>query len=111
MADEQDKKTLYRASHRIFAELLRDVRLRKGLTQMELVDALGMAQTYASEAERAIRRLDIVQMEEWCQVCGTTLLALIEEYEARKVDPAFAEPRETDGRKKANRSARLSPKS
>jgi len=72
---------------------------------------LGMAQTYASEAERAIRRLDIVQMEEWCQVCGTTLLALIEEYEARKADPAFAEPREADGRKKANRSARLSPKS
>lgn len=75
---------------------------------MQLVDALGMTQTFASEAERAIRRLDIVQITEWCEVCGTTLPTLIEEYEARKVDPAFAEPRETDGRKRANRAQRTS---
>jgi|GEM_PF-6757454 len=30
------------------------------MTQMQLAEALGMTQTYASEAERAIGRLDIV---------------------------------------------------
>jgi transcriptional regulator with XRE-family HTH domain len=100
----QERKTLYQTRHRIFGELLRDLRVRAGLTQLELVDALGKAQTYASEAERAMRRLDIVQIEDWAEVCGTTLKKLISEFDRRKTDPRFAEPREADGRKRSNRT-------
>jgi transcriptional regulator with XRE-family HTH domain len=96
-------KTLYRTENRIFAELLRDVRVRSGLTQMQIVEALEMTQTFASEAERGIRRLDIVQIRDWCAATGTTLPALIREFEKRLNDPEFAEPRETDGRKKGAR--------
>jgi transcriptional regulator with XRE-family HTH domain len=103
MAGKADKKSLYQQRHRIFGELLRDVRVRAGLTQLQLVDALGMTQTYASEAERAIRRLDIVQMEDWAEACGTSLDSLMAEYGARKLDAKFAEPIEPDGRKRAAR--------
>ena len=94
-------KTLYRTENLIFAGLLRDARLRSKLTQMELVEALGMTQTYASEAERGIRRLDMVQVRDWCHATGTTLPALIKEFERRLADPAYAKPREVDGRKRA----------
>lgn len=93
-------KTLYRKENRIFSELLRDTRVRAGLTQMQLVEALGMTQTYASEAERGIRRLDIVQIRDWCHVCGMGLQGFVQEFEERLADPAFAEPRETDGRRR-----------
>jgi transcriptional regulator with XRE-family HTH domain len=96
-------KSLYRVENRIYAELLRDVRMRAGISQMDLVAALKKTQTYASEAERGIRRLDWTQIRDWCVLCNTTLPAFAEEFEARMVDPAFAEPRETDGRKRAVR--------
>lgn len=97
-------KTLYRNENRIFSELLRDTRVRSGLTQMQLVEALEMTQTFASEAERGIRRLDIVQIRDWCAATGTTLEKLVREFEKRLKDPKFAEPRETDGRKKGARA-------
>lgn len=78
--------------------------MRAGITRVQAVASLGMAQTYASEAERAIRRLDIVQMEEWAIACGTTVKKLVAEYGRRKTNPAFAEPREADGRKRDNRT-------
>lgn len=98
--DSPDRKTLYQTRHRIFGELLRDVRLRAGLTQLQLVEMLGKAQTFASEAERAMRRLDVVQMEDWAEACGTSLEALMAEYSARQLDEKFAEPTESDGRKR-----------
>jgi len=104
MTGKTDKKSLYDPRLRIFGELLRDIRLRSGLTQVQLVEALGMAQTYASEAERAIRRLDVVQMEEWALACGTTLLKMLAEYARRQKNPAYAKPREADGRKRENRT-------
>jgi transcriptional regulator with XRE-family HTH domain len=95
-------KTLYRDENRIFAELLRDLRKRAGLTQVQITEQLGMAQTFASEAERGIRRLDIVQVRDWCTVCQTTLPALVKEFERRLVDPAFKQARESDGRRRQN---------
>jgi transcriptional regulator with XRE-family HTH domain len=105
MADEtgESDKTLYQTRHRIFGELLRDLRLRAGLTQLELVGLLRKTQTYASEAERALRRLDIAQMQDWATVCGTTLDALVAEFLARQLDDKFAEPTEPDGRKREAR--------
>ena len=97
------KKSLYRHETHIFAGLLRDTRLRAELSQMELVEELDMTQTFASEAERGSRRLDIVQIRDWCILCRTTLPAFVDEFEARLVDPAFAKRRETDGRKRALR--------
>jgi transcriptional regulator with XRE-family HTH domain len=95
------KKSLYRHETHIFAGLLRDTRLRAELSQMELVEALDMTQTFASDAERGSRRLDIVQIRDWCILCGTTLPAFIAEFEERLVDQAYAKRRETDGRKRS----------
>jgi transcriptional regulator with XRE-family HTH domain len=57
------------------------MRLRAGLTQAELGRRLDRPQTYVSDCELGIRRMDILQVREWCQACGTSLSAF-----ARHVD-------------------------
>lgn len=93
-------KTLYRDENRIFAELLRDLRREAKLTQVEISQRLSRAQTFASEAERGLRKLDVVQVRDWCQVCGVALVDVITEFERRLKDPAYKEAREQDGRKR-----------
>lgn len=95
-------KTLYRDENRIFAELLRDTRKNAGLTQVQLSSHMERAQTFASEAERGLRKLDVIQVRDWCRVCGVKLVDLIAEFERRLKDPAYKEPREPDGRRRVD---------
>lgn len=57
----------------MFRELLRDLRLQKGLTQTELSSALGMAQSFVSKYEMGERRLDFVEVADLCRQLGVTL--------------------------------------
>ena len=94
------RKSIYRPEHRIFAELLRDVRMHANLTQEQLAQSLDVDQAFVSEAERGRRRLDTVQVHDWCLACKTDLVAISQEYQKRLTDPKFKEPREPDGRKR-----------
>ena len=97
------RKSIYRPEHRIFAELLRDMRLAIDLTQEQLAAALDVDQAFVSEAERGRRRLDTVQVRDWCLACKTDLAKVSKLFEARIADPKYQTPREPDGRRREGR--------
>lgn len=61
--------------------LLREMRRSAGLTQVELAHKIGSDQTFVSRYERGERRLDLVEIAEICEACGTTLSALVAAFE------------------------------
>ena len=76
-------KTLYRAENIELAALLRQLREQAGLVQTGLAERLGRNQTFVSNVELGIRRLDLVELRDYCQGLGIPLAALIQLWEAR----------------------------
>jgi transcriptional regulator with XRE-family HTH domain len=50
-------------------------RTEAGLTQVELAGRLKRSQGHVSEVERGIKRIDPLQVWDWCHACGTNLEA------------------------------------
>ena len=76
-------KTLYRTENLELAALLRQLREEAGLVQTTLAERLGRNQTYVSNIELAIRRLDVVELRDYCSALDITLSTFIEQWEAR----------------------------
>ena len=64
-------------------ELLRELRERQGLRQVELADQLGRPQSFVSKYETGERRLDIVELRQLCTVLGTDLARFVRTFERR----------------------------
>jgi transcriptional regulator with XRE-family HTH domain len=77
------EKSLFTREHQVLTELLRDVRARSGMTQIDLAKKLKESQSYISKWERGVLRLDLVQVRNLCQALGMTLQELVVEYEKR----------------------------
>ena len=75
-------KSLYRAENVVLAGLLRDMRDAAGLTQAELAKAIKRRQSYVSTVENGDRRLDLVQLRDYCAACGVPLLTFVKRFEA-----------------------------
>ena len=73
-------KSIFSAEYRIFRELLRELRLRKGLTQTDLSTALGMAQSFVSKYEMGERRLDFIEVDRICGELGVRLEVFVKLY-------------------------------
>ena len=76
-------KALYRTETGVLLALLREFRAKAGLTQAQCSQALGRPQSFMSDVERGIRRLDLVQLRDLCQVLGISLSVLIHHFEKR----------------------------
>lgn len=65
-------KILYRKRYAKFAELLKIERKKQGLhlTQEELAKRLGLTQEQISRIEAGHRRIDIIELLEYCSVTG-----------------------------------------
>jgi transcriptional regulator with XRE-family HTH domain len=74
-------KSLYRPENPTFLATLRTLRKRAELTQAGLAELLGRSQNYVTAAERGVTRLDGLQLRDWCQACGTDLMAWASEIE------------------------------
>lgn len=79
--EERAPKSLYRPENQVFLATLRTLRKRQELTQVELAERLGRSQNYVTSAERGVIRLDGLQLRDWCQACGTDLIAWATEVE------------------------------
>lgn len=77
------EKSLFTREHRLLTELLRDIRKRAGLTQIQLAKKLGESQSYISKWERGALRLDLVQVRSLCTALGITMPELVAEFEKR----------------------------
>lgn len=81
-------KSLYRPENLELAAVLREIREGLGLTQTQFAVRLGRGQTYVSNVELGIKRLDLVEVRDYCAVLGVSLATLIAQWEARVGPPA-----------------------
>ncbi|WP_248914536.1 helix-turn-helix domain-containing protein [Pseudomonas moorei] len=73
-------KAIYRPEYETFLTLLKARRINAGLTQVECSTALGRPQSFMSDVERGVRRLDIIQMYDLCKVLRCDLVDLIRDF-------------------------------
>lgn len=76
----QVPKSVFSTEYQVFRELLRDLRIRKGVTQAQLSTALGMAQSFVSKYEMGERRLDFIEVDHICSELGIGLEAFARSY-------------------------------
>jgi transcriptional regulator with XRE-family HTH domain len=74
-------KAIYRREHEVFLQILKRIRIEAGLTQTQCSAALGRPQSFMSDVERGVRRLDTVQLRDLCLVLGTDLTSFSADYE------------------------------
>lgn len=74
-------KAIYRPEHDVFLAILKARRIDSGITQADCSHALGRPQSFMSDVERGIRRLDIIQIRDLCKVLGCGLVDVIQEFE------------------------------
>jgi transcriptional regulator with XRE-family HTH domain len=74
-------KAIYRREHEIFLQVLKRMRVESGMTQAQCSAALGRPQSFMSDVERGVRRLDIVQLRDLCLVLKTDLSIFSRMYE------------------------------
>ena len=67
------EKTLNNSKHKIFLELLYQLRISSGHTQISLAEKLDVPQSFISKVENGERRLDIIELSEFCRALNTTL--------------------------------------
>jgi transcriptional regulator with XRE-family HTH domain len=76
-------RSLSHSQYELFLSLLREVRLRQGVTQAALADALGFRQADISKVERGVRRLDVLELRAWVDALGVSFLAFASDLEAQ----------------------------
>lgn len=73
-------KAIYRPEYEVFLTLLKARRINAGLTQVDCSRALGRPQSFMSDVERGVRRLDIIQIYDLCTVLGCDVVELIKDF-------------------------------
>lgn len=70
------RKSVNRPEYRHVLDCLMQIRQDAMLTQTELAERIGRTQAFVSSVERGIRRMDLLQVHDWCRACGTDLAKL-----------------------------------
>lgn len=83
MESLQVPKSIFTPEHAVFRDLLRELRMEKGFTQVQLSETLGMPQSFVSKYETGERRLDVIEVRAICQSLDSTLTAFVKKFEAR----------------------------
>lgn len=76
-------KSLYRTENLEMSALLRQLREDAGMVQTTLAERLGRTQTYVSNVELGIRRLDLVELRDYCVGLQIDLQEFIAQWETR----------------------------
>ena len=66
-----------------FLDCLRQAREEAGLTQEDLAARLGESQSFVSKCERGERRMDLVELGEFCKAMGITLEKFVRRFERK----------------------------
>lgn len=75
--------SIHTAEHAELVLLLKDLRLKAGLSQVEVAEALDRPQTYVSAIEVGQRGIDLLQVRELCELYGLGFPKFAELFEAR----------------------------
>jgi transcriptional regulator with XRE-family HTH domain len=74
-------KSIHKNEHLVLLRRLRALRTAAGLTQVALSAALQRPQSYVSDVERGSRRMDLLQLREFCNACGHSLTEFVDRFE------------------------------
>jgi transcriptional regulator with XRE-family HTH domain len=74
-------KTIHRTEYRVLLKLLKEHRVRAGVTQTAVSAALERSQSFMSDIERGVRRLDLVELKDICAVLKISLGPFVQEFE------------------------------
>ena len=69
--------------YEIFTALLREIREKLGVSQMELALALQVQQTTISKCETGIRRVDVVELYAWLKALNVDFTVFMEDLTTR----------------------------
>lgn len=75
------KKSVHQNEHAVLARLLKEMRQASDITQVAFAEALGRSQSHISDIESGTRRLDLVQLRDYCAVCGVSLATFVRRFE------------------------------
>lgn len=75
------EKSVYRDENLILLRLLKQCRVEAGLTQAQFAQALDRPQSFASDIERGLRRLDLVQLRDICLALNIGLIEFVQRFE------------------------------
>jgi transcriptional regulator with XRE-family HTH domain len=87
LKDAWMEKSVYRDENLVLLRLLKQCRVDSGLTQAQFAQALDRPQSFASDIERGLRRLDLVQLRDICLVLNLDLVEFVQRYEAELEAP------------------------
>lgn len=77
------EKSVFTLEYDLLRVLLREVRKRSNVTQDELAARLKETQSFVSKCERGERRLDLVQLNAFCDALGIPLVDFVQEFVKR----------------------------
>jgi len=77
------EKTLFSKDYQTLLTLLREVRMKANVTQTHIADMLGATQSIVSKCERGERRLDVLELRQWCIALGIPLCDFLAEFDTR----------------------------
>jgi transcriptional regulator with XRE-family HTH domain len=80
-------KSIHTTEYAALLELLREVRLAAGITQVELAARLRRSQSFVSKVEVGETRLDVIQLRTILNALGSTLPEFVGSLEARIAPP------------------------
>jgi transcriptional regulator with XRE-family HTH domain len=64
------EKSLHSEGYALFLQQFRAARKSAGITQIELAERLDETQSFVSKCERGERRIDVVELREFCRALG-----------------------------------------
>lgn len=76
------EKSIYTKDYRIFLSCLRQARKSAGVTQGQLAAKIGTTQSVISKCERGERRVDVVELRQFCKAIGIPFDVFISELES-----------------------------
>jgi transcriptional regulator with XRE-family HTH domain len=66
-----------------FLLLLKEVRQKKGLRQVDLAEQLGVPQSFISKYESGDRQLDVLELRRICELIGISLDDFVQQLEEK----------------------------
>lgn len=66
-------KSIHRPEYDVLRAMVRALREGAGITQVEMSARLGRSQSFVSDIERGVRRLDILELRDICSLAGKDL--------------------------------------
>lgn len=73
--------TANRKEQKALLSLLRDLRMRAGMRQVDMARALGKPQAFVSYYESGARRLDLLELRQICRILGVPLVDFVKKLE------------------------------